>query len=718
MVDGSNSSIALDEPSKLKQFSWEEWDSQKVAVLFRLGPDGLHRIVVRRYIETVFALSDKWKQLSYYFGSIPRIKSYVITTNEVDLMNRICEWHLNEIYNVRFTLNTDQMIEWDDLMNFIQNAQNHFRTSGDFKNVRTRSKTVASIPIQLSQYVEHKKWIPPSPIAYEQQPVHHITNCSKISTPITQQSTVKLKTNTSSIDVTPNGKMPTINDTRQINEQTQKQNAIKYPQTNSIKSPANHDILIVHNNDRTVSSPISLPIVSSTSSNNDRHSNNEYRNIIPRPNINIRSTDSSNMLSQSSPPTLQLSAGLTNVPLRGSLHNAVSSVPSSSTDRNVNRNSLSKDQNATRITSTSPITSTTNNIRNNTKNNSSCLQNGCDKTSLGQKDNDDLWDELCPNALRHAKITGSGWVQINNVYVPYVTKNHQRLVPYQVLLSCKIVESDEYLLKQSLTTSTMDDARLMNKMIHEAKINNEEITDNSPLVNVYNVMVGTKNLIYVKLLPKDNPTSKINRQYKSVLSLRGGTVYIGHRTIPFVCAGNHNYVPFQDIIAIYPTLMSQLKPISRVPRMHELDYLNLVKLYYAENDLSSDTLLVDMTDLKQSQIIIPSRNMTLTEHHLREKQKLETELREKTLSSTGISQKRKADNELVNSQKHVKTNSSSKQQTSCRYQTSQPQPQQQQQPVQSTGKRYTTSVVAPNPRSYFTMQQPQPYYPSSTRTHY
>ncbi|CAF0826653.1 unnamed protein product, partial [Didymodactylos carnosus] len=689
----------------------EEKSCENPEEAFRSGLDGLQRIVVRRYVEAVFSQSDKWKQLSHYFRSIPSVKAYIITTNEVDLINRVCEWHLNETYKLRFTMNIDQIIEWDDLMDFIQNAQNHSCTSGGFTNVRTRSK-VTTIPVQLSQYIVHKKLTPPPS---EQQSVHHIKNYSKISTLIAQRSTAQLKVSTSSIDIVTNRKPTAINDTRQMNEQTQKQNANKYPQTNHVKSPSNYDSSIMHNN-RIDNGAISLSTVSSTSPSTDRHSktNNEYQNMIPR--SNIRQIDNSTTLPQSSPQTISASVGITSLSLRASLNNnAAVTLRSSTSVQNVNKNSLSKDQSATRITSNYSFTPTTitNHTRNNTRSNPTRLQNSRDKNNLIQKDSDTLPSELCSITLQNAKMSGSGWVQINNVYVPYITKNHQRLVPYQVLSLCKIVDCDEFLLKQTLTTSTMDDAKLMNRMIHDAKIDNEEITENSPFVNVYNVMVGTKNLVYVKLLPKDSPTSKINRQYKSVLSLRGGTVYIGHRTIPFVCAGNRNYVPFQDIIAIYPTLISQLKPISRVPRMHELDYLNLVKLYYAENDLSSDTLLIDMADLKQLQIIALSRNMTLTEHHQREKQKLEAEIKEKTLGN--VSQKRKADSDLIYSPKHLKTNASSKQQTFRRFQNSTP----PQQVIQSIGKRYTPSAVVPSSRSYFTMQQPQPqpYYPASTRTH-
>lgn len=279
--------------------------------------------------------------------------------------------------------------------------------------------------------------------------------------------------------------------------------------------------------------------------------------------------------------------------------------------------------------------------------------------------------ELCPNALYHAKIDGSGWVQINNVFLPFIIKNRQRLVPYQVLVSCKILEADE--LRPTLTRATLADITLMNCMIRECKINNEEILENAPLINVYHVLVGTKNLVYVKILPKENPTSKINRQYKSVLALRGGSLYITYRTVPFVCSSNHSYIPLNDVLSIYPYLQTQLKPLARVPRTHELDFLQLVQMYHDEKELPSDTLLIDMEDLNQTQII-PSKNMTLVEHQAREKSKLEQQilLLNNSLSSTTNKRKNPDTNDNKQPQQKLKTSSSSSTPSSNNYPQSTP----------------------------------------------
>jgi hypothetical protein len=231
--------------------------------------------------------------------------------------------------------------------------------------------------------------------------------------------------------------------------------------------------------------------------------------------------------------------------------------------------------------------------------------------------------ELCPISLQNAKIVGNGWAQINNVYLPFIIKNRQRLVPYDVLVACKILELNE--LRSTLTPATLADITLINAMVQDCKINSEKLAENASLINIYHVLIGTKNLVYIKILPKDNPTTKINRQYKSILPLQGGSLYITTRLVPFVCSSNHSYIPLNDVLTIYPNLQTQLKGFARVPRTHELDYLQLVQMYHDEKELPADTLLIDMEKLNQIQIT-SSKTMSLIEYHAKEKTKLEQQI--------------------------------------------------------------------------------------------
>ncbi|CAF4796104.1 unnamed protein product [Rotaria sp. Silwood1] len=410
------SSDSIDASSRLKQFAWEQWDNQVIAVIFRPGCNGLDRYVLKRYVEQVLFQSERWKHLSSYFSSIsPVVRAYSLTSNEIELMRRILDYHLNDQFRLRITQANDQLIEYEDLLDFISRVQELYnKNSNSYHHSHSINGKIPSIPIIHSLYI-----------------------------------------------------LPSLT-------------------TKSMITP-----------------------------------------------VVIQSKTQSNKIQEST---------------------------------------------------------TTTTITNN----------------------------------NYAKIDSNGWIQINNVYLPFIVKNHQRYVPYQVLVSCKILEVDE--LRTTLIHATTTDITLINTMIRECKINNEQIPANALLINVYHVLIGTKNLIYIKILPKDNPTLKINRQYKNVLSLHGGSLYIKNYLIPFVCSSHHSYIPLNTILNIYPNLQIKLKNFARVPHTYELDYLQLVQMYYnEENLLSLDTLLIDMKDLYQTDIVL-SNTMTLIEYHAKEKTKFEQKL--------------------------------------------------------------------------------------------
>ena len=478
-------------------------------VSFRPGTYGLDRYVVKRYVEQVLSQSDRWRQLSSFVSSnATPLRTYTLTPYEVEHMQRIVDFHLNDTLHMRITASTDQLIEYDDLLDFIRRVQDSSRmSSGQYRPITGKKTGSISIPSIHSSYV-----LPPSAKSM----------------------------------------MPSLPPPPPPSSSTPKTSPVKPILAKSTAPPP------------MIAMPTPQPTKPSASSTvtNGHSASTRFSSI-----AHVKS----NLVSPSG--------------------NAFTPVPSPMDIR---------------IHSGDQTTSAT----------SSSLSDAC---------------ELSPSILYHARIDGSGWVQINNVFLPFVIKNRQRLVPYQVLVSCKILDTDE--LRCVLTRATLADVSLMNQMIRECKINNEEIVENAPLINIYHVLIGTKNLVYAKVLPKDNPTSKINRQYKSVLALRGGSLSITYRNLPFVCSSNHSYIPLNDVLTIYPHLHTQLKPLARVPRTHEMDYLQLVQIYFDEKDLPSDTLLIDMEDLNQRQII-PSKNMTLTEYHAREKGKLEQQIGMLTSSTT------------------------------------------------------------------------------------
>ncbi|CAF0939773.1 unnamed protein product [Rotaria sordida] len=124
-------------PSCLHQFSWEEWDNQMIVVLYRSD----RRFVVKRYIERVLANSSQWEQLAQSSFSIiePIAQTYTMTENEVKLMHHIFSWHLNGTLTFPIIGGLDQLLDWEDILDFIERAQ---QTSKNDK--QNESKTISS----------------------------------------------------------------------------------------------------------------------------------------------------------------------------------------------------------------------------------------------------------------------------------------------------------------------------------------------------------------------------------------------------------------------------------------------------------------------------------------------------------------------------------------------------------------------------------------------
>lgn len=224
-------------------------------------------------------------------------------------------------------------------------------------------------------------------------------------------------------------------------------------------------------------------------------------------------------------------------------------------------------------------------------------------------------------SLCNAKIDGNGWIQINNVYLPFIVKYQQRLIPYPIVLSCKLLEPNQ--LQSVLIRATSTDLALINSMIQSCKINSQLIPEDSLLINVYHILIGTNNLVYAKILPTDNPTSKIHYQYTDVLSLNGGALDIASCLIPFVYLSLNLYIPLNSIVTIYPNLYSKLKPLARAPHKNELDYLQLVLLYFDKKiTVTDDVLLVNIKELHETEILLPKMT-SLVEYHAAEKDKFD-----------------------------------------------------------------------------------------------
>jgi hypothetical protein len=122
----------------------------------------LDRYVVKRYVEQVLAQSERWKQLSPYFSNItPSLRAYTLTSCEVELMQKVLDFHLNDTLHIRISTANDQLIEYDDLLDFIRRVQDYSRSNCNSSN-NTRPVTGKKTGVPIIPSVHSSYLLPPS----------------------------------------------------------------------------------------------------------------------------------------------------------------------------------------------------------------------------------------------------------------------------------------------------------------------------------------------------------------------------------------------------------------------------------------------------------------------------------------------------------------------------------------------------------------------------
>jgi hypothetical protein len=145
------------------------------------------------------------------------------------------------------------------------------------------------------------------------------------------------------------------------------------------------------------------------------------------------------------------------------------------------------------------------------------------------------------------------------------------------------------------------------------------------LVNLYHVMIGLQRVLYVKLLTTKQPRTQVNKYHADVLTHKGGTLLMAeNKLVPYIVQNNHFYVPLLYAYQSVPHVLSQAKRGARAPRQYEIDYLNLLFLYFSMDSppFTSDTLLVDAFSIKCSNFQSPIHFRTLSEHQQYERNRL------------------------------------------------------------------------------------------------
>ncbi|CAM4888033.1 unnamed protein product [Rotaria socialis] len=264
-----------------------------------------------------------------------------------------------------------------------------------------------------------------------------------------------------------------------------------------------------------------------------------------------------------------------------------------------------------------------------------------DKPILSQK----LSHQSIDNYNLSRETKESGWVQINNVFVPYIVKLKLRdsdlekcttrqsipqlqrefYVPYEILIKCHIFSDSEFAFKKFLIKATQQDFDIFNSLISNINIFDEKVPEKTLLVNLYHVMIGLQKILYVKLLTTKQPRTQVNKYHAEVLVHKGGTLLMHeNKLVPYILQNNRFYVPLAHAFHSLPHVIQQAKRGARAPRQYELDYLNLLFLYFSIDSpsLTSDTLLVDAFSVKSPDLQPPIHFRTLSEHQQYERNKI------------------------------------------------------------------------------------------------
>ena len=198
-------------------------------------------------------------------------------------------------------------------------------------------------------------------------------------------------------------------------------------------------------------------------------------------------------------------------------------------------------------------------------------------------------------------------------------------IPYEILIKCNIFSDNEFAFKKFLIKATQQDFDIFNSLISNINIFDEKVPEKTFLVNLYHVMIGLPKIIYVKFLTTKQPRSQVNKYHSEVLTHKGGTLLMhGNKLVPYIVQNNRSYVPLLYAYQSLPQVLSQAKRGARAPRQYEIDYLNLLIVYFSLDSpaLTSDTLLVDAFSIKSVEIQLPIHFRTLNEHQQYEKSKL------------------------------------------------------------------------------------------------
>ncbi|CAF2528327.1 unnamed protein product [Rotaria sp. Silwood2] len=557
----------MDYPSRLNHFSWEEIEGRYLPVIFRSENDSLQRYTSKMYVEHTLFQSESWQRYVVLARSLPPLISFPYTENELKLFRLIVEWHLAS-FHFKTILPSDCLIRFEDLLDFY-NALRKLRDS----------VTTATAATTTTSATTFNRPLPPPPIPMA-PPKQRVLPSSASSSSAAAAAAVAV-----SNGLAQSFELPTMTGNASIKQPHTHQ---RHPSSTKIYPPTVH-----HSHSSHYLLQQNADLLASFS--NPSSQTFSFNSVTPKSNVPLLQS-SSNQWSENIPK------------INDKIRPPLPPVPRPPIPMN---NVLRQEQI----------------IR--------------DKQLLSQK----LPHQSIDNHNLSRETKESGWVQINNVFVPYIVKLKLReselekcstrqpppqlqrefYVPYEILIKCHIFSDNEFTFKKFLIKATQQDFDIFNNLISNINIFDEKVPEKTLLVNLYHVMIGLQRILYVKLLTTKQPRTQVNKYHAEVLAHKGGTLLMHeNKLVPYILQNNRFYVPVVYAFHSLPHIVSQAKRGARAPRQYEIDYLNLLFLYFSIDSppLTSDTLLVDAFSIKSPDLQPPIHFRTLTEHQQYERNKL------------------------------------------------------------------------------------------------
>ncbi|CAF0834788.1 unnamed protein product [Didymodactylos carnosus] len=593
------SNETMDNPSCLNQFGWEDLDGRYIPVLFRNENGRQERYTSKIYVENTLFQNESWQRHSILAKSplLPPLLSFAYTENELKLFRLIVEWHLAQC-NFKSIPSTDCLIRFEDLIDYSSNIRK-LRDSMPSTAAYNHHKQTRTIPFEIST-------------------INHTLH---------QQMQSNLTLDTHLAFISPNSKF--VDSSSML---------LQKPSTTST-SPQSAVAELLHRQQKQMKTyPVSppnllnselLPFQSGYLPSSLLMPPNSYPFHFPSPRASPRQSSLIAPKPQTNSKNIQdLSA-----------HKTHSSCKQPLPPPQLQRHSQQ------------PIQYQQQQQQQHLMKQQSSLKNSVNLSKFENKPSSGTIlhqyesSEKAPlTNTRSSDAKESGWVQINNVFVPYIVKlklrdseidrstKQQQLqreiyVPYEILIKCHILSDDEFLFKKFLIRATPSDFEIFNQLISNIHIFDEKVAEKTLLVNLYHIMIGLNRILYVKILTSKQPRTQVNKSHQDVLKHRGGTLRINDKLVPYLIQNNRYYVPLLYTYSTIANGVNLAKKFARAPRQFEIDYLNLLFLYFSIDNtvLTADTLLVDAYDIKAPNIQL-IKHFTLIEHQQRERMNLNNTL--------------------------------------------------------------------------------------------